>query len=186
MKYALNYAKHAVQQHTWTWQECSTHACSLRACAFPFGASAVNVFFLLHKYLCLHLQTERKSDPTGLTGHSVNNASLNSLSSQTRHLQQVATLSSSFKTRRRSRLCCNENLWDCLSLQCLCLFIGWSLKFLQYLSCIFVCPTITGLRQWRLCLTTIGGNTAAEQCVRSSAADEPHENPDNKGNAEEK
>ena len=32
-------------------------------------------------------------------------------------------------------------------------------------SCIYVCRTITGLRQWRFCLTTIGGNTAAEKCA---------------------
>lgn len=70
-----------------------------------------------------------KSDPTGLTGHSANTAPPNSSCSQASHLLQVKLLAS---FRRFSQASLKWH-WNCLSSQCLCLFIGWSLKFLQYL-----------------------------------------------------
>lgn len=64
--------------------------------------------------------------------------------------------------------------------------LGGPLNSYSTLGRIDVCRTITGLRQWRFCLTTIGGNTAAEKCVRNTSTDEPHEKFKKKGNGREK
>lgn len=99
--------------------------------------ACVSVWCINHEYFLSATQTiyvysyklTCKSDPTGLTGHSANTAPPNSSCSQASHLLQVKLLAS---FRRFSQASLKWH-WNCLSSQCLCLFIGWSLKFLQYL-----------------------------------------------------
>lgn len=72
----------------------------------------------------------------------------------------------------------------CLSSECLCVcLLGGPLNSYSTAGYFNVCRTITGLRQWRFSLTTIGGNTAAKKCVRNSPTDEPHERLEKKGNS---
>lgn len=92
----------------------------IRARLFPFGVPTMNISFLLHKHLCLQLQTSQlqlKSGPTGLTGHRVNTAPLNSSWSQASHLQQ------SFQQVLEGFSQAEMTLKLCLSSQCL--FVYW-------------------------------------------------------------
>lgn len=84
------------------------------------------------------------------------------------------TASKKKRIKRSSEI---ENFAETLLELSVCLLGGPSNSYSTH-----VCETITGLRQWRFCLTTIGGNTAAEKCVSNSSRDEPQEKIENKGN----
>lgn len=140
------------RNNTWTRQEC---AC-LSICTHAF---------MFDRWMfSYHWKTETSRISADTNGHVRVNRPVGPVTEQILQL-----LNECFSDER-----CE--VWGHFQTVCVrvCL-LGGPWNSFSTLGCMYVCRTITGLRQWRFCGTTIGGNAAAKKCVRSSPADEPHE-----------
>lgn len=152
VKYVHNYARHLPQQHL--------DATGMRL--FEYLHPCVYVW---HVNVFLPLKTETSRISADTNGHVRVNGRVGPVTEQI--LQLLNECFSDDRCEQRRLRSFSNRVRVCL--------LGGPWNSFSTLGCMYVCRTITGLRQWRFCGTTIGGNAAAKKCVRSSPADEPHE-----------
>lgn len=141
------------RNNTWTRQECV--CLSICTHAFMFDT-------WMFSY---HWKTETSRISADTNGHVRVNGRVGPVTEQI--LQLLNECFSDDRCEQRRLRSFSNRVRVCL--------LGGPWNSFSTLGCMCVCRTITGLRQWRFCGTTIGGNAAAKKCVRSSPADEPHE-----------